>query len=76
MKRISLKPSEEATVQFTLNSRQLALIDNEGKCVLEPGEFEIFIGGNQPDTRSEKLTGKKILMTSFYVTGEPIELPY
>ena len=30
----------------------MALVDNEGKHIIEPGTFEVFIGGSQPDKRS------------------------
>lgn len=75
-KRIHLKPGEETRVQFTITTRQMALIDNEGRCILEPGAFEVYIGGSQPDARSQKLTGTKVLRASFTVTGETTELPY
>lgn len=76
IKRISLKSGEETRVQFTVTARQMALIDNDGKCVLEPGTFEVYVGGSQPDSRSEKLTGQKTLKTEFTLLGESTELPY
>lgn len=75
-KRIKLKPREKQQVSFTIKSRYLALIDEEGKCKLEPGRFKIYLGGQQPDRRSEILTGKKVLETVLEVTGEIIELEY
>jgi beta-glucosidase len=76
IKRVHLKPGEETRVEFTLTARQMALIDNDGKCILEPGRFTVYLGGSQPDTRSEKLTGQKVLSTSFIVKGTPIEIEY
>lgn len=75
-KRITLKPGETVTVQFTLTKRQLALIDNDGKCVLEPGKFMIYVGGQQPDARSSELTGQEVLKQELLVTGERVELDY
>ena len=40
---------------------RLALIGNDGKCVLEPGRFTIYVGGQQPDARSQELTGRQVL---------------
>jgi beta-glucosidase len=54
----------------------MALIDNDGKAVLEPGSFEVYIGGSQPDARSQKLTGTPVQKASFEVTGNRIELKY
>ena len=43
--RISLRPREKSTVTFTITPRQMSLIDDKGKRVIEPGEFSIAIGG-------------------------------
>ena len=45
--RITLKPGEKQTVTFTITPRQMSLIDEQGKRVIEPGEFAISIGGGQ-----------------------------
>jgi len=50
--RISLRPREKRTVTFTITPRQMSLIDNDGKRVIEPGEFRLHIGG---------LTGRFVL---------------
>jgi beta-glucosidase len=46
-KRIHLKPGQTENVLFTLTPRQLSLIDNQSRRVVEPGEFEIQVGGGQ-----------------------------
>ncbi len=74
--RINLAPGEEKEVNFELNPRQMAAIDNEGKCILSPRKFEIFVGGSQPDDRSQKLTNTKVLKTTYELIGEAIELEY
>jgi beta-glucosidase len=43
--RISLRRGEKRTVTFTITPRQLSLIDNSGKRVIEPGEFTMSAGG-------------------------------
>jgi len=63
-------------VTFTLTPRQMALIDYEGKAILEPGTFEVFIGGSQPDARSIRLTGTPVQKIAFEVVGERMELEY
>jgi beta-glucosidase len=47
-KRIFLEPGAQQTVTFTLHPRQLSLIDAEWQRVVEPGVFEISVGGKQP----------------------------
>jgi len=76
IRRVNLAPGEEKEVSFTITPRQMALINDEGKCILEPGVFEVYIGGSQPDSRSEALTGTKVQKAVFNVTGEPAELEY
>ena len=76
IRTVFLRPGEQAEVEFPLTGRQMALINEDGKCVLEPGQFQVFVGGSQPDPRSERLTGSKVLSIFFRVTGQALELPY
>jgi beta-glucosidase len=76
VRKVFLKCHEQTEVSFTLNARAMALINDAGKAVLEPGLFEVFIGGSQPDSRSEKLTGTKVSKADFEVTGMALELKY
>ena len=45
--RVALRPREKRTVTFTITPRQMSLIDNNDKRVIEPGEFRVHVGGNQ-----------------------------
>ncbi|MDK2902239.1 MAG: beta-glucosidase [Clostridiales bacterium] len=74
--RVKLQPGESTTVTFTLTPRQMALIDNDGRCILEPGKFRLMVGGRQPDKRSEALVDSTILIKEFEVVGKTIELEY
>lgn len=76
IKRIHLQPGQEERVSFVLAPRQFALIDNDGKCVLEPGEFEILVGGGQPDARSHLLSGQEVQKVVVELRGEARELEY
>ena len=48
IKRISLKPGERQNISFTLTPKQMSVIDDAGKRVIEPGEFMVSVGGKQP----------------------------
>jgi beta-glucosidase len=63
--RISLRPKENRTVTFTITPRQMSLIDESGKRVIEPGEFSISIGGGQRGA----LSGR------FNISGKVLEGP-
>ena len=68
--RISLRPGEKRTVTFTITPRQMSLIDDRGKRIIEPGEFLVSAGGGQPGfAQTPAITGK------FSVTGSSLELP-
>ncbi len=47
--RIHLQPGEERRIELALKPEQLAAYDDEGRPFVEPGEFEISVGGGQPD---------------------------
>ena len=50
--RIFLRPGEKRRVTFSITPRQMSLIDDRGKRVIEPGQFSISIGGGQQGTAS------------------------
>jgi beta-glucosidase len=57
--RVSLGPKERKQVQFTLSPRQLSSVTAQGRRVIEPGVFELSVGGKQPGAGvTGVLTGK------------------
>ncbi|MCB9105230.1 MAG: fibronectin type III-like domain-contianing protein [Anaerolineales bacterium] len=50
--RLRLAPGEKQTVQFTLTPEQMSLVDADGRWVLEPGEFKVWVGGQQPNLKT------------------------
>ena len=61
---------------FTLSPRDLSLIDDGGKRILEPGEFTVTVGGKQPGfkgTADTVTTG--VVSGSFVVTGQKTAIP-
>ena len=59
LKKVFLNPGESKTVSIELGDSDFGLYDDKGNFVLYEGEYEVFIGTSQPDTRSIRLTGKK-----------------
>ncbi len=45
-KQIELAPGETQKVSFTLTKDELGFYNNTGNFVVEPGKFEVFIGGS------------------------------
>jgi beta-glucosidase len=70
IRRIALQPGERRRVTVTLTPRQLSLIDASGNRVVEPGDYEISVGGKQPGFggRADAAT-TSVVMGRFTVTG-------
>lgn len=74
--RINLKAGEKRRVSFPINPRQMSVILDSGKRVIEPGEFAVSIGGKQPGfTGSADAGTTGTLSGKFTVTGKVLELP-
>ena len=54
-KRVTLKPGEKTTVEFTLTPDALSLIDVDMHRVVEPGMFDIMVGPSSIETSSVAL---------------------
>jgi len=48
-KRVSLNSGETRTVEFTLGPDELSYLNRDMKRVVEPGTFEVMVGGNSVD---------------------------
>lgn len=49
--RVTLDPGQTATVKFTLRPDDMALLDKNDRWTVEPGEFEVMVGGSSADIR-------------------------
>jgi beta-glucosidase len=49
--KITIIAGESKTVSFTLTAKELSFYNAEGKLIMEPGKFSVFIGGNSRDTQ-------------------------
>lgn len=57
--KAELEPGEVRELVVTLSDRAFALRDEEGNLVLNEGTYQVYVGTQQPDSRSKKLTGKQ-----------------
>jgi len=53
--RISLKPGEKRTVEFTITPDMLSMLDADMHRVVEPGIFDLMVGPNSADTKKVAL---------------------
>lgn len=59
--KVPLAAGETKELTFALEKEAFLLFNSEGKQELLSGTYRIYIGGQQPDIRSEELTGKKTI---------------
>lgn len=74
-RRIHLLPGEKRVVEFTLEPRQLAVVEESGRTVLLPGTIHLDAGGSQPDPVSQRLGAAPTVHASFELVGERRPLP-
>lgn len=48
-RRLPLAPGQSRTVSLTLRPEQLRLVNAQGVRTIQPGAWEVYIGGSQPD---------------------------
>jgi beta-glucosidase len=51
--RLRLKPAEKKVVKFEITPDQMSFADINGSWILEPGEFKVYVGGQQPDLKAQ-----------------------
>ena len=54
--KISLKPGEAKTISFKITEDDLKFYNSALKFVAEPGDFNVFVGGNSRDVTTGKFT--------------------
>jgi len=55
--RVHLAPGASQTVTFKLNPRDMSMVTADGKPVVAAGEYNISVGGGQPGTTAQVVTG-------------------
>ena len=66
--RIHLMAGETRRVNFTLNPRDLSMVNDHGERIVETGDYTVFVGGGQPDEATSGVS------TQLEIAGEE-ELP-
>ena len=65
--KVELAAGEEKEVQIHLPAEAFGLYDEDGKLQIKKGEVLVYVGGQAPDRRSEKLTGRKVTSLSLMI---------
>ena len=69
--RVTLKPGEKKTVEFTVTPETLSILNVDMNRVVEPGEYELMVGPASNKTTTAKLT----VVGAHGETGKPIPPP-
>jgi len=73
--RIYLESGESKLVEFNLKPRQLSMINNRDKRVIEPGWFTVSVGGKQPGfSGSADAHTSGVVTGRFKVIGKTVEI--
>ncbi len=74
-RRISLEAGASQTVSFKIDPRDMSLITDDTRRLIEPGEFELSVGGKQPGfSGTADAATTQTVTGSFTVEGEPLEM--
>lgn len=65
--RVKLSAGESRTLSFTLHPEAFMLINDEGKPVLEPGEFSLIVGSCSPGQRGLQLGAPEPVIATILV---------
>ena len=68
MQKLNLAKGAHTTVQATIDPRQLSLVDEKGDRAIQPGKYELYVGGSQP------LPGQGVSLP-FEITGSAANVP-
>lgn len=55
--RVHLEPGRSMHVALPASARSLSQVDEHGRRVIVPGEYQVFVGGAQPDESEGGVSG-------------------
>jgi beta-glucosidase len=67
--RIGLAPGQKRLVRFTLDERAFSRVGADGQRTVEPGRFEVAVGGRQPGLRGAGAATTMVLTKDLELTG-------
>ncbi len=64
---VFLYPGEKKQVALTVPPEAMYTYHEDGSRSIEPGSYTLWVGGGQPDKKTETLLGRKVLSTEFRI---------
>jgi len=68
--RVSIPAGKEKTVQFMLSAEAFSIVKDDGKRVVEPGIYDVYVSGGLPSEKQLPCVHKTV-----EILGSPVELP-
>ncbi len=68
--RISLAAGESRTLDFSITPEMMSFFNDDGKLTLEPGEFNLEVGGCSPGMRGLELGAPKPVNETFWIMSD------
>ena len=65
--RVNLKAGESRILKFAITPEMMSFYNDDGKLILEPGEFRLEVGGCSPGKRGQELGAPKPVTAVFKV---------
>ncbi len=69
VKRVAFNAKESKEVKFELSPKAFEIVNNQGKRIIEPGEFKVYIGASSPMARSSQLGMPKMQELSILIVN-------
>ncbi|MFD2726902.1 glycoside hydrolase family 3 C-terminal domain-containing protein [Hyunsoonleella rubra] len=66
--RLSFEPKEKKTLKFNIKKEQLSIVNNKGEKIIQPGEYQISVGGAQPS--KERIKNGVVLSEKLILKGK------
>nr|WP_298995395.1 glycoside hydrolase family 3 C-terminal domain-containing protein [uncultured Allomuricauda sp.] len=70
--RVSFESGESRTLTFKISKEQLSTINRQGDKVVEPGEYEISVGGAQPSL--DRIQKGSVVVKKLIVSGSGVKI--
>ena len=65
--RVTFEPGESRTLRFIITPEMMSFFNDDGKLMLEPGEFRLEVGGCSPGQRGQELGAPAPVTANFTV---------
>lgn len=65
--RVALEPGESKTLEYTISSDMMKMINMQGEAVIEPGSYTVTIAGSSPGARAAELGAASPVTAEFQV---------